>query len=123
MSFEWKDYRNGGRKREMTLSGADFLRRFSRHLVPGASGGCAASGCWPAPSSGHRELPGAPRASIAENAPAPAVPGCARCASSRLRCLRLHRRPGDAARPPFRMPQPAGPQCLESCSLVPPDSG
>jgi hypothetical protein len=123
VSFESKDYRNGGRKREVTLSGAEFLRRFSSHLVPRGFRRVRSYGLLAGGSRGHRELPGAPQASIAENAPAPAVPGCARCASPRLRCLRLRRRPGDPTRPPFRMPQPAGSQWLESYSLVPPDSG
>lgn len=34
MSFEWKDYRSKGRKRERTLPISVFLQRFCRHLVP-----------------------------------------------------------------------------------------
>ena len=34
VSFEYKDYRDEGRTKEMTMGGAAFLRSFSRHLVP-----------------------------------------------------------------------------------------
>ncbi|MEM7026202.1 MAG: transposase, partial [Pseudomonadota bacterium] len=34
VDFEWKDYRNGGRKGEKTIAAKAFLWRFARHLVP-----------------------------------------------------------------------------------------
>lgn len=34
VSFEWKDYRNGGRKVTSEIDAAQFIRRFSHHLVP-----------------------------------------------------------------------------------------
>ena len=32
--FRWKDYANHNKKRTMTLTGAEFLRRFLQHLLP-----------------------------------------------------------------------------------------
>jgi len=34
VSFTWKDYAQGQRLREMTLSGEEFLRRFLLHVLP-----------------------------------------------------------------------------------------
>ncbi len=34
VSFLWKDYAHGCRRRVMTLSGAEFLRRFLLHILP-----------------------------------------------------------------------------------------
>lgn len=32
--FEWRDYADGNRKKEMTLDGVEFLRRFLMHVLP-----------------------------------------------------------------------------------------
>ncbi len=32
--FEYKDYRKGGEKKEMTLANTEFVRRFSMHILP-----------------------------------------------------------------------------------------
>jgi hypothetical protein len=34
VSFEYKDYADGSKKKLMTLSGPEFLRRFEQHLLP-----------------------------------------------------------------------------------------
>jgi hypothetical protein len=34
VTFTWKDYAQGQRLREMTLSGEEFLRRFLLHVLP-----------------------------------------------------------------------------------------
>ena len=34
VSFEWKDYRNGGQVKTMTLSATEFIRRFLLHVLP-----------------------------------------------------------------------------------------
>ena len=34
VTFRWKDYTHGGRQREMTLLGMEFLRRFFLHVLP-----------------------------------------------------------------------------------------
>jgi hypothetical protein len=36
VSFRWKDYAHGGKRRVMTLSGVEFLRRFLLHVLPRA---------------------------------------------------------------------------------------
>lgn len=32
--FEYKDYRDGGKKKQMSLGGREFLRRFEQHILP-----------------------------------------------------------------------------------------
>ena len=34
VSFRWKDYAHGNKKRKMTLSAYEFLRRFLLHVLP-----------------------------------------------------------------------------------------
>lgn len=34
VTFEWKDYRDGGAKKLMTLDGMEFLRRYAMHILP-----------------------------------------------------------------------------------------
>ena len=34
VSFEYKDYKTGGEKKEMTLTTREFLRRFAQHILP-----------------------------------------------------------------------------------------
>jgi Putative transposase len=34
VTFRWKDYAHGSKQGKMTLSGADFLRRFAQHILP-----------------------------------------------------------------------------------------
>lgn len=34
VTFRWKDYAHGNKQRKMTVSGAEFLRRFSQHILP-----------------------------------------------------------------------------------------
>jgi len=34
ITFSYKDYRDGGRKKCMTLSGEEFVRRFTQHILP-----------------------------------------------------------------------------------------
>lgn len=34
VTFRWKDYTHGGRKRRMTLTADEFLRRFLLHVLP-----------------------------------------------------------------------------------------
>jgi Putative transposase/Transposase zinc-binding domain len=34
VTFTWKDYAHGGRQRELTLSGEEFLRRWVQHVLP-----------------------------------------------------------------------------------------
>ena len=34
VTFEYKDYADEGRKKSMTLSGEEFLRRYEQHILP-----------------------------------------------------------------------------------------
>ncbi len=34
VSFKYKDYREGGKQKQATLSGVEFLRRFASHILP-----------------------------------------------------------------------------------------
>jgi hypothetical protein len=34
VTFRWKDYAHGSKQRKMTWSAAEFLRRFSQHILP-----------------------------------------------------------------------------------------
>lgn len=34
VTFGYKDYRNGSRQKQMTLSNAEFTRRFAQHILP-----------------------------------------------------------------------------------------
>ena len=34
ITFEYKDYRNGGEKKPMTLDGVEFVRRYAQHILP-----------------------------------------------------------------------------------------
>src|SRR5215469_5125187 len=34
VTFRWKDYSSGGKKRKMTLAAEEFIRRFLLHVLP-----------------------------------------------------------------------------------------
>ena len=34
VSFNYKDYRVGGKQKQVTLNGVEFLRRFAAHILP-----------------------------------------------------------------------------------------
>jgi len=92
VTFETKDYRNGGRKKDITLSSKAFMHRFSRHLVPKGFRRLRSYGTLAGPRNRHRELEGAPQTSINEKAPKKPDRACAKCGSSHLRSLRLGNR-------------------------------
>jgi hypothetical protein len=123
VTFETKDYRNGGRKKDITLSGKAFMRRFSRHLVPSGFRRLRSFGLLAGKRNRHRELEGAPQTCIAENAPEQPTQPCGNCGSTRRSSLRLRHRPGISLFVAELVRQLAIAQCLASYSLVPPDSG
>ena len=94
VSFEWKDYRDGNQTREMTLSGAAFIRRFTRHLVPQGFRRIRQYGLLCGRKGRIAELPGAPSASVAENHVKPASACCQHCGHDhwRFHVLYLTRR-------------------------------
>ena len=34
VTFDYKDYADGNKKKQMTLSGEEFIRRFKQHILP-----------------------------------------------------------------------------------------
>lgn len=34
VTFSYKDYRQGGKQKQLTISGVEFLRRFANHILP-----------------------------------------------------------------------------------------
>lgn len=91
VSFHWKDYKDGGRTKEMTMAGATFLRCFTRHLVPKGFRRVRYYGLLAGKKGRFRELPQAPRRSIGERAAAPPRPCCPRCGHRRWRYLAFYR--------------------------------
>ncbi|MCH7227432.1 transposase [Haloferula sp. A504] len=79
VSFEWKDYREGGRNREITLGGAEFIRRFTRHLVPKGLRRIRYFGLLAGRSERFTRLPGAPGSCAAERSLPVSRPVCKRC--------------------------------------------
>jgi hypothetical protein len=91
VSFHFKDYRDGGRTKELTMAGADFLRCFTRHLVPKGFRRVRYYGLLAGRKGRIRELPGAPRRSIGERSTTPPRPVCPRCGDRRWRYLAFYR--------------------------------
>jgi hypothetical protein len=123
VTFEAKDYRNGGRKQDITLSGAAFLKRFSRHLVPRGFRRVRSFGMLCGERCRHRKLPGAPQEAIGEKAAVQPPRGCSKCGSERCHLLRLPCRPGEARAATLLALQLVVREGLGRYSLVPPDSG
>ena len=81
VSFAWKDYRNGGRAAETTITGKEFIRRFSRHLVPKGLRRVRYFGLLAGKRNGFKQLPGAPVKNIAESPVEARRPRCKQCDS------------------------------------------
>ena len=79
MTFEYKDYRDDQKTKEMTMGGAAFLRCFARHLVPKSFRRVRYFGLLAGAKGRHRELPGAPQAAIGEKTPEASRPACPAC--------------------------------------------
>lgn len=79
VSFSWKDYRDGGRKKERTIPIKTFLRLFTRHLVPEGLRRIRYYGFLAGPKARLQEIPGAPTQAIAEQAPPSTRPPCTVC--------------------------------------------
>ena len=79
VTFSWKDYKDGGRRKDKTLPGKDFIRRFVRHLVPGGLRRIRYYGWLAGPKDRLDEVPGAPRESVSERASEPNRPECPGC--------------------------------------------
>lgn len=79
VSFKWKDYRDGGRTKEMTLGIGAFLKRFSMHLVPKGLRRVRYYGLLAKPLGSAYEIPGGPGRSISEEPVARPPHVCSHC--------------------------------------------
>lgn len=106
VSFDWKDYKDGGQTKEMTMAGATFLRAFIRHMVP----------------KGFRRiryyglLAGAPQAAIWEKAAQRPRPACPRCGCCEWLYLRFFHVPGGISQA-FVTPTPEEGNRFSLCRL------
>ena len=123
VSFEYKDYRDEGRTKEMTMSGAAFLRRFSRHLVPRRFRRVRYFGLLAGARDRHRELAGAPQAAIGEKTPKRPRPACRNCGGCDWKYTRLPSCPDRPVEADLKIALSLIPEGLNRFSLYPPESG
>lgn len=86
--FEYKDYRDEGVTKEMTMGGAAFLRSFARHLVPRSFRRVRYYGLLAGTRNRHQTLSGAPAKTIGERTVCSAGHPCKNCGGSRWRYTR-----------------------------------
>lgn len=98
VSFEYKDYRDNDQTKEITLPGAVFLRRLSRHLVPSRFRRVRYYGLLAGAKGRHRDLQGAPQAAIGEKTATHPHPACKKCDASNWIYKRFKNRPDHPAR-------------------------
>ncbi len=91
VSFRWKDYKDEGRIKEMTMKGATFMRRFTRHLVPKRLRRVRYYGLLTRRKERFTEIPGAPSGAIAESDAGPCRPECPECHRNQWRYLCFYR--------------------------------
>lgn len=98
VSFEWKDYKDGKKIKEMTMEGAKFLRAFTRHMVPKRFRRVRYFGFLVGAKNRHRDMTGAPTASIGEKACQKESPACKNCGGHEWRYLRFYYHPEGVSR-------------------------
>lgn len=79
VTFTYTDYRDGAKRKELTLPGGEFIRRFARHLVPKGFRRVRQYGLLCGRAERFKEFEGAPQQSIAEQAPEIQGPTCPHC--------------------------------------------
>jgi len=79
VTFSWKDYKDGGRRKDKTLPGKTFIRHFLRHLVPEGLRRIRYYGWLAGRKDRLEEVPGAPQDHVAERASEPYRPPCPHC--------------------------------------------
>jgi hypothetical protein len=122
VSFEYKDYRDEGKTKEMTMYGATFLRCFARHLVPKSFRRVRYFGLLAGAKGRHRELPDSPQTAISEKVPQRPRPACQKCGGCHWRYTRWrHCLQSAAESSPGSAPRPAA-VSENRFSLSPPDS-
>lgn len=123
VSFDYKDYRDEGKTKEMTMGGAAFLWSFARHLVPRSFRRVRYFGLLAGAKGRHRELPGSPQAAIGEKTPEQPRPACQKCGGCHWRYIRLRHCPERAAQSTPGIAQRLAAVRGDRFSLSPPDSG
>ena len=104
ITFGYTDYRDGGRRKEQTLPGGEFIRRFARHLVPKGFRRVRQYGLLCGKKQRFKEFEGAPQQSIAEEAPGPKTVPCPHCQGHNWKYDVRHARPC-AIRPRIALPE------------------
>lgn len=122
VTFEWKDYKDGEKTKEMTMPGATFLRCFTRHLVPRGFRRVRYFGLL-AGGGRHRELDGAPESSIGEKATKSTRPACQKCGGHDWKCTRYAIGPGGLSESTLQTVRILAAVRLNRFSLSPLDSG
>lgn len=79
VSIGYKDYRDGGKHKEMTLSGKEFIRRFSQHLCPKGFRRIRQYGLLCGKSGRFKEVEKAPKKCIAEDTLSTERAACPKC--------------------------------------------
>ena len=119
VTFEYKDYADGAATKEMTMSGAVFVRSFARHLVPKGFRRVRYFGLLAGTKGRHRELPGAPQSAIGEKAARRPRPACRKCGGCDWRYLKFFHVFSGLS----QAVAPSAPGELKRFSLGPPDTG
>lgn len=123
VSFEYKDYKDGERIKEMTMPGARFLHCFTRHMVPKGFRRVRYFGLLAGAKGRHRELPGAPQTAISEKSSERQHPACQKCGGCAWRYTRWRHCPERAAASTSGIASRSAGASENRFSLSPPDSG
>lgn len=123
VTFDYKDYRDEGRTKEMTLPGAVFLRRFSSHLVPRRFRRVRSYGLLAGAKGRFRELAGAPRSAIGEKSAQRLGPACQKCGGNDWKYKRYRNCPDRPPGADTKIALSLVPQGLDRFSLYHQDSG
>lgn len=92
VTYRWKDYRDGARIKERTVSGKHFIRLFTRHLVPKGYRRIRYFG-WLAGSGGITKRPEGSPGAIGERAIPVERPACQCCQACEWHYLSFYFRP------------------------------
>jgi hypothetical protein len=123
VSFDYKDYRDEGKTKEMTMHGSAFLRCFARHLVPKSFRRVRYFGLLAGAKGRHRELVGAPQSAIGEKTPERPRPVCQKCGGCHWRYTRWRICPQRPRQAILGMALALAAVGRNRFSLSPPDSG
>ena len=79
VSFTWKDYDDGGKKKKIKVDGRRFIKRFVRHMVPKGLRRIRYYGLLVGRKNRLQKIPGSPQRNIAEKVEESATPECKQC--------------------------------------------